>query len=285
MNSDKSSNKLSAFAIFKAVMLTLILACACICAICTLFFFDQNPGYFQNVPLTYILYVAIFVAVSASVVSIIIFKEYRVCDIQSSNKAWGVPIIPACAFAFQAVMLTSDLFFGSNTAIDIVCLISSVLSCIYYFLLSQGYAQKSVVRLLGLSPVISSVAVTVSYYFENTTVMNGPKKRFIEFGFLLFAIYAINELRCICSKGYRMFYFTAVSASAVLLLCCSSNSICIMIRSSISVKDLSVAVTSMLLSIYLMISICLSRIEKCITGQCKDITCAEQNNSENDTAV
>lgn len=285
MNSDSSSNKLSAFKAFKAVMLTLIIICACLCTVCTLFFFDQDPGYFKAVPITYVLYAFIFVAIIASILPIFIFRKYRICDAQSSNKAGLTPLIPACAFAFQAVMLTSDLLFGSNSVLDIACMIASVLSCVYYFLISQGYAQKSAVRYLGLAPVIAALTVTVSYYFENATVMNGPKKRFIEFGFLLFAIYAINELRCICGKQYRMFYFTAASASAVLLVCCAVNSACIMIRGGTSIKVLSVAVTSALLAVYLVISICLSRLEKYEPEQSECDTSAEQDDSKNNTIV
>ena len=237
--------------IYKVGNVALSLACAVICALATLFFYDYNPGYFKMGATTVILYIAIAIAIVFAIsATVILKKDFKLASPTSRESHPLISIIPACAFIYYTISLTPAAFSGSSKPSTYFLQIAlAIISFAYFFISAVEISiDKSILTVLGLASIASPILIAVKSYFDYTTVMNGPEKLFMQFGMIFFALFIINEVRFVLDRSYPRFYICIASLSSVFCITSAANKICILAKNPTFVTNESLSLAVILLA-------------------------------------
>ena len=274
--------------IYKVGNIALTLMCGLLCAICTLFFYDEKPGYFALHPLISIFYVAIALTVLFAISTVITFnKTFKLEQPTSKGSSQIISIIPACAFILYAISLTPTAFEGSSKSkAALLQMFFALAAFLYFFIIALDISSnQNLLAILGIASLGCPILIAINSYFDYSSVMNGPDKLFMQFAVVLFSLYLINELRFILNKSYSRFYITvAILTSSVAIISFVFKICTLASNRKLQIDNLALAGLLASIGVYTALRLILAKESPDSGIEPQEETANKDSNTESDTS-
>lgn len=197
-----------------------------------LFFTDSGTGVHSNASIfpQVFSYLLATVCIGLVVWAFLSKKDFadREAPVSKPFTVFTTAVFGFAMLAYAVILLFSNIAAKSFTAFEIILIVSSFLSGIYYLsLLFARKTSKNMLAILSMVPIVWAITALIEFYFDMTVLISSPSRIWVQITYIAFMIFILAEVRFNIGYESSLLYAPASVIATIFLLSVSvSNLVC-----------------------------------------------------------